>query len=95
MAQWNGSGINVIGKMTVSVGGPDAQGGPVDVYVAVVQVPLMGRDLQPGAAERGEQGEQLLTLKIRRVSKIPILLTLIHFAHHRGAVAPRPWPHQN
>ena len=46
LSQWDGSGINVLGKIAVSVGGPDGQGGLVDVYVAVGQTPLMGRDLQ-------------------------------------------------
>ena len=46
LSQWNGSGINVLGKMSVSVSGPDSQEVTSDVYVAVGQVPLLGRDLQ-------------------------------------------------
>ena len=46
LSQWNGSGINALGKMSVSVSGPDSQEVTSDVYVAVGQVPLLGRDLQ-------------------------------------------------
>ena len=46
LSQWNGSGINVLGKMAVTVSGAETQGVQADVYVAVGQVPLMGRDLQ-------------------------------------------------
>ncbi|XP_043189707.1 uncharacterized protein K02A2.6-like [Amphibalanus amphitrite] len=46
LSQWNGSGINVLGKMTVTVRGPDSGEVLADIYVAVGQLPLMGRDLQ-------------------------------------------------
>ncbi|KAF0288048.1 hypothetical protein FJT64_013566 [Amphibalanus amphitrite] len=46
LSQWNGSGINVLGKMTVTVRGSDSGEVLADIYVAVGQLPLMGRDLQ-------------------------------------------------
>ncbi|KAF0312863.1 hypothetical protein FJT64_016473 [Amphibalanus amphitrite] len=46
LSQWNGSGISVLGKMTVTVRGSDSGEVLADIYVAVGQLPLMGRDLQ-------------------------------------------------
>ena len=46
LAQWNGSGIEVLGKMSVDVAGSDQMTVPAEFYVAVGNVPIMGRDLQ-------------------------------------------------
>ena len=46
LSQYDGSGINVLGKITVSVSGSEAEGGVADLYVAMGQTPLTGRDLQ-------------------------------------------------
>ncbi|KAF0298731.1 hypothetical protein FJT64_003860 [Amphibalanus amphitrite] len=82
LAQWNGSGIKVLGKMSADVTGPDQLSVPAELYVAVGDVPIMGRDLQHQLGVTVSRGSVVCQVKQDQV-----LPAIKGFVHKRGPVS--------
>ncbi|XP_043247112.1 uncharacterized protein K02A2.6-like [Amphibalanus amphitrite] len=76
LAQWNGSGIKVLGKMSADVTGPDQLSVPAELYVAVGDVPIMGRDLQHQLGVTVSRGSVVCQVKQDQV--LPAIKGFVH-----------------
>ncbi|KAF0286664.1 hypothetical protein FJT64_014861 [Amphibalanus amphitrite] len=76
LAQWNGSGIKVLGKMSADVTGPDQLSVPAELYVAVGDVPIMGRDLQHQLGVTVSHGSVVCQVKQDQV--LPAIKGFVH-----------------
>ena len=88
LAQWNGSGIKVLGKMSADVTGPRQMTVPAEFYVAVGNVPIMGRDLQQQLGVTVSGGS--VVCQVQQEQALPAIKGFVHKVRMVSGAVPSP-----
>ena len=88
LAQWNGSGIKVLGKMSADVTGSSKMTVPAELYVAVGNVPIMGRDLQQQLGVTVSGGS--VVCQVQQDQTLPAIKGFVHKVRMVPGAVPSP-----